>query len=207
MRAGGGTFTSTGSDCNTACKYLEAAPTDQSAGIVWATGVNVCYAEGSDVAVSSCASLAGSRSIYPHPDQAASRTAALEIGMGMSNTNQIYARITTAGRSPANEYAAGVAWAYTNNGKTDWHLPSRDELNQMCKWQRGVAWTSDATVCTLGTLNSGPGASGFSDVGGYWSSSEGEAENAWGQSFGHGGQGNYGKLNNDVFLRPVRAFG
>ena len=34
VRADGGTFTSTGSDCGTACKYLEAAPTDQSAGIV-----------------------------------------------------------------------------------------------------------------------------------------------------------------------------
>ena len=35
-------FTSTGSDCNTTCKYLEAAPTDHATLVPWATGVNVC---------------------------------------------------------------------------------------------------------------------------------------------------------------------
>ena len=151
VQASGGTFTSTGSDCGTACKYLEAAPSDQSSGIVWATTAAFCYNSGSTTETNSCQS----NSIYSGDStaQAASRTAATAIGKGMANTNQIHARLTTAGGAATNTYAAGIAYAYVNNGKTDWHLPSKDELNQMCKWQRGVAWTSDATVCTGGTLN------------------------------------------------------
>ena len=202
VRADGGTFTSTGSDCNTACKYLEAAPTDQSAGIVWATTAAFCYAAESDVGASDCQL----NSIYSNAaDQAASRTAATEIGKGMVNTNQIHARLTTAGGAATNTYAAGIAFAFPNNGKTDWHLPSKDELNQMCKWQRGVAWVSDATVCTGGTLNFGRGASGFS-ADSYWSSSENAAGNAWFQSFGSGDQAIEFK-GGARFVRPVRAFG
>lgn len=138
-------FTSTGSDCNTACKYLEAATSDQSAGIAWCS--NTTSALG---------------------------TTATAIGTGMPNTTTADTGCTTG--------AIQIAADYTNNSKTDWHLPSKDELNQMCKWQRGVAWTSDATVCTGGVLNSGLGASGFStDF--YWSSSEYDASFAWVQYF------------------------
>ena len=205
VRADGGTFTSTGSDCGTACKYLEAAPTDQSTGIVWATATTTCYEAGSDEGASNCQT----NSIYSNTaDQAASRTAALAIGMGMSNTNQVHARLTTAGGAfgaLTNTYASGIAFDFTNNGKTDWHLPSKDELNQMCKWQRGVDWTSDATVCTGGILNSGRGASGFS-ADGYWSSSEVSVIFAWRQDFNTGSQSSSRKSNTD-YVRPVRAFG
>ena len=205
VQASGGTFTSTGSDCGTACKYLEAAPSDQSSGIVWATTAAFCYNSGSTTETNSCQS----NSIYSGDStaQAASRTAATAIGKGMANTNQIHARLTTAGGAATNTYAAGIAYAYVNNGKTDWHLPSKDELNQMCKWQRGVAWTSDATVCTGGTLNSATwGATGFSS-GSYWSSSEWTAVvSAWRQSFDGGVQGS-GLRYNPYSVRPVRAFG
>jgi hypothetical protein len=196
-------FTSTGSDCNTACKYLEAAPVAQSTGIAWATTTANCYSLGSDTGNRDCQL----NSIYSGNStaQAASRTAATAIGKGMANTNQIYARLTTAGLVTTSEYAAGIAWAYDNNSKTDWYLPSKDELNQMCKWQRGVAWTSDATVCIGGTLNSGRGASGFSSAY-YWSSSEVDADDAWNRSFGSGDQG-MGDKNRTDYVRPVRAFG
>ncbi len=204
VRADGGTFTSTGSDCGTACKYLEAAPTDQSAGIVWATTAAFCYNDGGTTSNNSCQT----NSIYSEGTtaQAASRTAATAIGKGMANTNQVHARLTTAGSALTNTYASGIAFAYENGGKTDWHLPSKDELNQMCKWQRGVAWISDATVCTGGILNSGRGASGFSTVS-YWSSSEDAGSNAWAQFFGNGNQTNSSKSNNTIYVRPVRAFG
>ena len=197
-------FTSTGSDCNTACKYLEAAPADQSAGIVWATTAAFCYNAGGTTSNNSCET----NSIYSGDTtaQAASRTAATAIGKGMANTNQVHARLTTAGGALTNTYAAGIAFAFTNNSKTDWHLPSKDELNQMCKWQRGVALTPEATVCTGGVLNSGRGASGFSAFH-YWSSSEFAATDAWDQNFGNGSQNNRTFKDNTLFVRPVRAFG
>ncbi|MBJ7488676.1 MAG: DUF1566 domain-containing protein [Ilumatobacteraceae bacterium] len=116
---------------------------------------------------------------------------------------------TTTADSTCTSGAIRVAADYTNNSKTDWHLPSKDELNQMCKWQRGVAWVSDAPVCTGGTLNSGTGASGFSTVT-YWSSSEDAATTAWSQRFDNG----YQYYNDKAYLiktftyyvRPVRAF-
>jgi hypothetical protein len=86
----------------------------------------------------------------------------------------------------------------------DWYLPSKDELNQMCKWQRGVAWTSDATVCTGGTLNSGPGASGFVATW-YWSSSEHTSNLAFAQVFGDGTQPSMYKYNY-LSIRPIRSF-
>ena len=205
VQAGGGTFTSTGSDCaeTNVCKYLEAAPSDQSTGVVLATTVGTCYNSVSVGVLGSCQQ----ESIY-QSNQADSRTAAIAIGMGMANTNQVYSRVTAAGFEPTANYAAGIAWAYSNGGITDWHLPSKDELNQLCKWNRGVAWTSDATVCTGGTLNSatfGASSSGFSAAG-YWSSSEVDSESHWNQSFANGAQALDAKARTR-YVRPVRAFG
>ena len=206
VQASGGTFTSTGSDCGTACKYLEAAPTDQSSSIVWATAALFCYAAGSDSGTSNCES----NSIYSNSaGQAASRTDAELIGRGMANTNQIYARLTTAGAAPTANYAAGIAWAYSNNGKADWHLPSSYELNQMCKWFRGVAWTSDTFVCTGGTSNSatyGANTSGLTDEG-YHSSSEELVNGSRFQTFNIGGWQSTGFKVGLNHVRPIRAFG
>ena len=100
--------------------------------------------------------------------------------MGMANTNKIYARLTAVGGAATTAYAAGVAWAYENNGKTDWHLPSVVEMTQMCKWQRGRLWTSDATACSSsGTVNTGTGASGFLNFDSYHSSSEATMQFSW----------------------------
>ena len=207
VQAGGGTFTSTGSDCGTACKYFEVATSNQGV-LVWATTAAFCYAALSDSGTSDCQT----NSIYSNSaNQSTSRTAATAIGMGMANTNQIYARVSNnggAGGAATNTYAAGVAWAYSNDGMTDWFLPSKNELNQLCKWNRGVAWTSDATVCTGGTLNSatfGASSSGFSSST-YLSSSEFNATYAWSQYFVDGGTAGYLKSSGTV-LRPVRAFG
>jgi hypothetical protein len=209
VQASGGTFTSTGSDCNTACKYLEAAPTDQSIEIVWATAALFCYPSGSNLGASNCES----NSIYSNAaGQDASRASATTIGKGMANTNQAYARVSNgggAGGAATSTYAAGVAWAYSNNGKADWHLPSKDELNQLCKWNRGVAWTSDAFVCTGGTSNSatyGANTSVFT-TDGYHSSSEDGVNSSWFQSFNIGGWQSNGFKVGLTGVRSVRAFG
>ena len=176
-------FTSTGSDCDTTCKYLEAAPAN------WLTGTIGdplrAWASGSPVKNTLLAS-------------GAVRTG---IGSGFQNSLDIVAQ---AGNVAATS-AAVEARAYQGNSKTDWHLPSKDELNQMCKWQNGVALTPEATGCALGTLNSGAGAAGFASSR-YWSSSEGSASTACDQDFGFGNLFCNSK-EHARFIRPVRAFG
>ncbi len=49
------------------------------------------------------------------------------IGKGFSNTNKI---IASQGGDPLS-YAAGLARAFKGGGYTDWHLPSKHELNKL----------------------------------------------------------------------------
>jgi hypothetical protein len=193
-------FTSIGSDCGTNCHYLEAAPSVESSHIVGATADVVCYAGGSTLGTSDCQS----NSIYSGDSsaQAASRTAATGIGMGLSNTNQAYARLTTVGFQSTTQYAAGIAWRYANNSKTDWFLPSKDELNEMCKYAKNTGQVSGGgTRCDGGSEASGRG---FLNTG-YWSSSELDATALWAQNFDNGYQGD-GPKHAFAYVRPVRAF-
>jgi hypothetical protein len=80
--------------------------------------------------------------------------------------------------------AATVARAFQGGGKTDWHLPSKDELNKMYLQRSAI----------------GGFASGV-----YWSSSELDALYAWDQSFGDGYPANANKPVAQ-YVRPVRAF-
>jgi hypothetical protein len=168
------------------CTYLEAAPsgwnTVADPTLSWATNVN-------------------NNRTTTVPAPGAIQTA---IGTGYQNSNAIVAQADNVAASSA----AVAARAYGGNGLTDWYLPSKDELNQMCKWQRGVAWTSDATVCTGGSLNSatnGASSAGFvADI--YWSSSESNAGYAWTQSFNTGVQALDAAKSIANYVRPVRAF-
>ena len=189
------TFTSTGSTCNTECKYMEAAPTG------W-------IVSSAPAGQTNCA-IAGSSTVDPkcgwsgNTTNSVSTTTAL-IGSGYANTSAMIAQ--SSGGNTAGK-AATVSRAYQGGGKTDWFLPSKDELNQMCKWQRGVDWISDATVCRGGVLNSGRGASGFSaDV--HWSSTEDAQYDAWFQYFNNGLQGKdyHSRKRSEFYIRPARAF-
>ena len=100
------------------------------------------------------------------------------IGTGLANSNAIIAQSGHTGS------AAKVCRDYNGGGKTDWFLPSKDELTQLY-WQKN----------TVG---------GFPN-GGYWSSSENSSNYAWFIDFG---VGVYGGVWKDGFLRvrAVRAF-
>jgi hypothetical protein len=140
-------------------------------------------------------------------------TTSTGVGSGYKNT------LAIIGQSSTSSKAGTISQAYRGpNNLTDWHLPSQDELNQMCKWARGVAWISDATLCAGGAINSptyGADTSGFaSDY--YWSSSEYDASDAWYQFIGNtytsmgrttlaGDQQHYPKFL-QLFVRPIRAF-
>jgi large repetitive protein len=156
-------FTSTGSDCNMTCKYLEAAPMD-SASSGW------------------CSNASTSLGVT-----------ATGIGLGMSNT--------TTARGTCSSMAIQVAHDYQNNSKIDWHLPSKDELNELCKYARTQTTGNTATICD----NTGSLRAGFSSYA-YWSSSEINAIGAWNQNFNSGYQ--YNDTKDTMFrVRPVRAFG
>ena len=177
-----GTF-ACGATLASQCKYLEAAPAN------WLTGTT------------GDPTRTWATNISSNQTTAVTGADGTLIGTGYQNSLDIVAQTGNVAATSA----AVEARAYQGNSKTDWHLPSKDELNQMCKWQRGQAWVSDATICNnTGTLNSGTGASGFS-TGDFWSSSEADAINAWGQNFGNGSQYS-GTKDGPSYVRPVRAF-
>ena len=191
-------FTSTGSTCNTNCHYLEAAPSDLSTK-VWATTDEMCYNPANGSNNNNCQSF----SIYSGNTSAksASRTAATAIGTGMANTDGFAGRLAGYPSNSTN-FAAGVAWAYTNNSKTDWFLPSKDELNELCKYAKTQTTGVTGTVCSVSSTI----RSGFStDY--YWSSSENADNTAWIQQFYSGYQNpNDGLKGDTAYVRPVRAF-
>jgi len=194
-------FKSIGSDCNLACKYLEAAPSDNPVTLPWSTSVAACYPAGYSTGSSDCEM----NSIYTGSRQDSARAASTAIGAGMTNTNDLYARLTTEGGVAPSEYAAGFSWSFENNGKTDWHLPSKDELLLLCKWANNNPVSSDMTTCSGGSVNTGKGAAGFI-ADDYFSSSENDNPFSWICFFGNGDQSN-GKKSGRVNSRTVRAFG
>ena len=177
----GGTF-DCGADLKSTCKYLEAAPTYVK---------SASWAQWSD----SAKRWSGVNGVL-----IGATAQGLAVGTGYKNTEAIVTQSGTLNR------AATTARAYLGpNNKSDWYLPSKDELNQMCKWQRGQAWVSDATICNnTGTLNTGKGAKDFNNSY-YLSSSEAAATSAWQQGFVIGEQGP-GNKNDLSALRAVRAF-
>ena len=106
------------------------------------------------------------------------------IGTGKSNTRAI---VKSCGEA---KIAAKLCTAYRGGGKSDWFLPSKDELDLMHK--------------NLHVKGVGGFAGRY-----YWSSSEYDADDAWGQMFADGidagfqdGTGKY----DTYWVRAVRAF-
>ena len=161
-------FTSTGSACGSACKYLEAAPIGWIKAATPAGQTN-CAVAGTSTADPYCAWSGNTTTRIGTTSNA--------IGAGYANTSAMIAQSNVAGR------AATVARAFQGGGKTDWFLPSKDELTQVYR-QKSV----------LG---------GF-DFNYYWSSSEGAAGLAWFQGFD--GYGDNGAKTATLYVRPVRAF-
>ena len=173
-------FDETGAPCSPNCHYLEAAPTNPAVFNFW---TDESYEWSGNISVGVGTTSEG-------------------FSSGWENTWQLINQ--PDGGSTAAK-AGTIAHAYRGpNGLTDWFLPSRAELNTMCKWQGGLAWVSQEVPCASPVNNSGPGAAGFMDDG-YWSSSEYDATSAMGQSF-------YTARQSDVIkavpmrVRPIRAF-
>jgi hypothetical protein len=169
--------------------YLEVAPTDASAGVGWST------------TTAKCGTAAGTNCQTSFLSDASTALDHIGLGTGRAATAAIVAR-HTAGGVPKSSYAAGLADDYTTSTASDWFLPSRDELNEVCKYAVNTSQPAGAaTVCMGSSVTLRLGF--VSDW--YWSSSEFSATHAWSQRFPEGGQ-----TNNDEadmrYVRPVRAF-
>ena len=163
-------------------RYLEAAPTD--------------YKKGTDVRTPVQWGCQGTPT-------AATATA---IGTGRANTDKIRVECTTAdiAADVANKYST-TSTAGAPGAAGQWFLPSRDELNELCKrYSNGrtdtTAYSPSQNGCTGKLVPTGGFAAGL-----YWSSSEFNAYYAWGHYFSSGGQNGNLKLNAG-YVRPVRAF-
>jgi hypothetical protein len=118
------------------------------------------------------------------------------IGTGKNNTDLIVAKLNEA---PADsDTAAQLAKALSYGDYSDWFLPSKDELYEMCWILHSRRWNGSSAEDNpaYGTNRVG----GFADDY-YWSSSEDASTSAWGQDFSNGDQ--YG--NDKIYGRRVRA--
>jgi hypothetical protein len=184
----GPSYTATGSPYNFKCYYLEAAPTTGAS--LWGPDSVQRYA------------WSGNTTTTVSNASAPETATATAIGWGYRNTLAMVSQDATANK------AGTISRAFRGpNNLSDWYLPSFDELNQMCKWAKGQAWTSDATVCdSSGTINTGPGAAGFDNYY-YWSSSASPyAVNLVHVQQYSSGADLVGNKSTSFNVRPVRAF-
>ena len=153
---------SCGPNLSSTCNYLEAAPNtwsneSEDPQITWSTLAN------HEIAV----------------------TGADDTSIGTGYKNSL--AIANQSGNLAASTAAMSAREYFGGGKSDWYLPSKDELDSLY-----------AQKVTVG---------GFTTENNYWSSSESSDEGAWNQNFGYGygEQGTNGKFDARA-VRPIRAF-
>ena len=125
------------------------------------------------------------------------------IGTGAQNTADIEADCTQA--NTAADYAANL----TEGGKSDWFLPSKNELNELCKFARTQTTGVEATDCSYsGTLRGGfsttPAGGGL--TGDYYSSSEYDFNTAWYIVLNNAYQWHIYNKGYTQYVIPVRAF-
>jgi len=175
-------FTSTGSTCGRTCRYLEVSPSSADVGRSWSTGAN------------QTAEVGGGK---------ARGTA---IGTGYRNSVDIVSQTGNLAESSAAVYAR----EYSGGGKSDWYLPSLDELRELCKYARQQTTGDPSVACTdANSLRDGY-TGGYVN---YWASTETWSNNAnvirFTDAFGGdpAGGGVTMKSPSGIRARPIRAVG
>jgi hypothetical protein len=97
----------------------------------------------------------------------------------MANTN------TIVSNQGVGSYAAKLCYDLILGGYSDWYLPSNDELNKL--------YLNKAVVGGFGNNL-------------YWSSTEQDSHNAWGQIFENGEQYSQYRKYYTQYVRAVRTF-
>jgi hypothetical protein len=191
-------FTSTGSTCNTTCKYLEVAPATWQTEVI-AEDINYQWSSdtsnttGQDITTASTERGISIDSSYEKFNW--------KIGQGFYNTSVMKV-------SGATSAAQAAVLAYAGSSTAgQWFIPSMNELNELCKYARGLTTGNPEERCSgFGTLKSGTSNNGGGFVGTYyWSSSEFSSSNTWFQKLDDGYLLHYGK-SSGFRVRPIRAF-
>ncbi len=190
-------FTSTGSTCDTQCKYLEVAPsTWQGTGV--ADDLDYQWSNNDSDATLQDKTTPSSEGIAA---MSAYEKANWQIGKGFSNTSVMKV-------SEATSAAQAAVLAYEGDSTAgQWFIPSMNELNELCKYARGQTTGNLTVACdSSGTLKTGTAndLEGFVESY-YWSSTEYDSYAAWGQLF-YGGTQSLSSKDDATYVRPVRAF-
>ena len=194
-------FTSTGSTCNTTCKYLEVAPaTWQSGGTSVANDTTYQWSSNKTDATGQNTSTVGTESGFDN------EKFSWKIGQGFYNTS-----VMKVAGATSSAQAAVLAYA-GNSIAGQWFIPSANELNELCKYARGQLTGNVRVACDgSGTLKTGT----LNDLGGfvsnlYMSSSEWWNYGARSQYFNTDGFGGSRQRSGDkdlfIYVRPIRAF-
>jgi hypothetical protein len=157
--------------------YLEAAP------VGWGNGIAVSAGE-----------TTGTSYLDPvvHWCNTTGNTGATQVGIGQGGNN------TRLGDLGCTSGAVQIATDLVLNGRSDWYLPSENELNQMAIQKDLIGLLYGLTNCYGTTC--------------YWSSTEvggGSSSRALQVSVSSRAMGNNDKLltaSNQVMMRPIRAF-
>jgi hypothetical protein len=145
-------------------RYLEVAPA------TWFNGV-------ADPAIAWCSNT---NDLIMNPADGTSSVQQTQsaVGTGLSNTLKML-KVCTFG-------AATAISTYNGGGKSDWFLPSKDELNEMYLAKTLIG--------------------DFSITNWYWSSYENNFGSSWYQRMSDGFQTGYNKVGISAYVRPIRAF-
>lgn len=116
------------------------------------------------------------------------------VGGGFANSDEL--ALSPCGPNSA----AASAYNFTLGGVNGWYLPSKDELNELCKFANNQTTGDTSKACAAGDSLRSDFAPTF-----YWSSTQDGNDFAWYQNFVTGQQVRYGKPATAV-VRPIRAF-
>jgi hypothetical protein len=114
---------------------------------------------------------------------------------GLSNSNAI------VGQSGSTAGAAKLCLDSTNNSKSDWYLPSIDELSLI----RQNRFNINKTLSGNSAFGSISGATQIF-YNAYWSSTESGGSSAWYFLFSNGNTSSFGSKNDPNYVRAVRKF-
>ena len=172
-----GSFTASGTTCNTTCRYLEAAPSGWNTGadptITWATNVN------------------------SNQSKVVTGADGLLIGTGYQNSVDIEAQAGNVAASSAAVLAHAYSVTRSSVVYADWFLPSKGELKEM--------YTNRVAIGGF-SIGSFPTDQYWSSSEGVWSSLVTDAAGAWYRNFSSDGVQFSNPKTYTNSVRPVRSF-